>query len=135
MSRKIELGKRRTQALQDVLDDEKAFETLEFELEGVQFETVERIGALVGQNIARIGDDAYSDAQQFDAMIYATQHLLRKEDRKKFIKVLEDNDITQQGLLDLLATLMEEITSAPLDSSSSDGTTSPETSTNTEEEL
>jgi hypothetical protein len=136
VSRKIEIGKRRSAQMEDALASEPIFETVTFELPGAgnPFTTVSKIPVLVGAKLAKVGDDHFSMGEQLDAITYSAEHLLCKEDRRRFVKYLEDEAVTQTELLNLVSTLIEEITKVPFDSSTQSGTGASKTSRKSKED-
>lgn len=119
MAKKLDLSTRRAKGLEGALKGDDEREEVEFGFYGQDFVTLNRIPAVVIQKTSLLSEEDVTQSQQLDALLYSIEMLLRKEDRKKFRRVIEDEGVELTELFNLFAVLLEELSGTPFEQSTS----------------
>lgn len=114
--------------LDEALSVEEKRQSFEFQFYGKTFKTLDRIPAVVIHKTAVLTDEDSSSSEQLEALMYSVDKLIVREDRRAFVRILEDEGVEINELFTLYGNLVEAMSSGPLDTPSSASTGSKKTS-------
>jgi hypothetical protein len=135
MAKQVDLSTRRAKGLENTLKLDSQREEVEFEFYGITLTTMSQIPAVVIEKVSLLNEEGVTQAQQLEALIYSLKMLIRKDDRKKFQGILEDEGVGLEELFNLLAVLLEELSNTPFEQSTSASNGSKKTSKRSVETL
>lgn len=107
-------------------DKESAIHAFEFEIGDTTFTTVDKIPLSINRCLAIFGDtgDDITEIERLNIIENGTVSLIQKDQKRAFRKAIYDEGLDLSDLINILFILLEEMGAIPLESSSSESTTS-----------